>query len=593
MSDWESTYDGIGAALGGLDLEMPNAKCMTPKTLKAALEIGILTEAMIDEKIRRLLSLAERFHWFERAQQDESIPLDDSSSSACALEMAREGCVLLKNEKAFLPVEAGQLSKVTVIGYQGHPAVICGGGSAYAKPFHETSVQDGLRALLPENCELRFAPGYTPEKLGTVGQRRIFTQKNGEPGVVAEYWANPRLEGVPSQTQIQDDMYVMWGGGRPVRGWDHRAFATRWTGYFTAEDGGTHTLHINTSGKITITLNGDVVAFREATQEIGRYFETTIQLEAGRRYCLRVDCEIPDWIYNMLQIGISSEAEWERWREEAVREAEGADLIVFCAGYSSNSESEGYDRGFALPAGQAELIERLAAINPNVAVLLFSGGGVDCLPWLESVPALLQVWYPGQEGGQAIAEILTGRVNPSGKLPMTFDRRLEDRSSHKSYHDEDGDGRVRITDGVFTGYRHNDQAGVEPLFAFGHGLSYTTFVLGDPQLSSSEIGPGDTLKIRVPVTNTGPLAGAEVVQVYVGEARPTLPRPKRELKAFSKVFLKPGESQAVTLELGEKSWRYWCPERRTWIQNPGEFHLCIGTSSGHLPHRLTAHLLAE
>jgi beta-glucosidase len=199
--------------------------------------------------------------------------------------------------------------------------------------------------------------------------------------------------------------------------------------------------------------------------------------------------------------------------------------------------------------------------------------------WVDKIKALLCVWYPGQEGGLAAAEILLGKINPSGKLPITFEKRWEDNSAYQCYHDTDGDGRVALTDGIFSGYRHFDAQGIEPLFAFGYGLSYTTFRYANLRLSSEILKANEQLSVTLHVTNTGNRAGAEIVQLYLSEESPVLPRPPKELKGYAKVFLQPGETQAISLVLTKTDISYYDPTRGGWWATPGNFRIYIGASS--------------
>ena len=270
---------------------------------------------------------------------------------------------------------------------------------------------------------------------------------------------------------------------------------------------------------------------------------------------------------------------------EAVRAASGADAVVFVGGlihgYSDLWEDNAYDTevkdkpDMMLPFGQDALIEAVLAANPRTVVALQSGGPVDMRAWAPEAPAIVQAWYAGMEGGTALAEILFGEVNPSGKLPMTFPRALDESPTHvlAQYPDE----RLVIdhTEGLFVGYRYFDSYGVEPAFAFGHGLSYTTFAFSGVSAEKR----GDRVRVRVTVTNTGDRAGKETVQVYVHDQESALERPEKELKAFAKVDLAPGESETVTLELGRDAFSYYDPARPGWVLEPGAFTVLVGASS--------------
>jgi beta-glucosidase len=267
--------------------------------------------------------------------------------------------------------------------------------------------------------------------------------------------------------------------------------------------------------------------------------------------------------------------------EECVAAARRADVAVLAVGFDAITESEGYDRDFRLHAGLERLLVAVAEAQPNTVVVLTAGGNLDMSGWVDRVRAVLHAWYPGQAGGQALAEILLGRVNPAGRLPATFEKRLEDRSSFDSYHDR-GDLRVQLTDGVFTGYRHFDRQGIEPRFPFGFGLSYTSFSYSGLELSSTRLSASEALEVSLSVRNTGGRAGAEVVQLYVSALEPTLPRPVKELAGFAKVWLEPGQVTRVTLRLERRALEYYAAEHGAFRFDPGRFAVCVGPHAGDL-----------
>ena len=227
---------------------------------------------------------------------------------------------------------------------------------------------------------------------------------------------------------------------------------------------------------------------------------------------------------------------------EAKSIAAHADAVVVAVGFDPSTEGESGDRMFVLPPGQNELINQIADLNKNTIVAVTSGGGVDMMPWIDHVPALFQTWYAGQEGGTALAELIFGEANPSGKLPITIEKRWEDNPAHDTYYPKGADKKVPYTEGVFIGYRGYDKSGVKPLFPFGYGLSYTTFAYKNLSVSSPSAS-GD-VEVHFDVTNAGNRAGAEVAQVYVGDRHSSVPRPVKELKGFSKVNLNAGETKS-------------------------------------------------
>jgi beta-glucosidase len=269
--------------------------------------------------------------------------------------------------------------------------------------------------------------------------------------------------------------------------------------------------------------------------------------------------------------------------------AREADAVVLAVGFDTTTELEDWDRTFALPPGQNELIQKITAANKNAIVVVTSGGAVDTNDWLERVPALLQAWYPGQEGGTALAEILFGQVNPSGKLPATFERRAQDNPAHENYYAQPGTHRVVYKEGVFVGYRGYEKQGTAPLFPFGHGLSYTSFgyraLQISPRAKARTNGDGPLYDVTFTVTNTGKRPGATVAQVYVADNHARVPRPPKELKGFAKVMLQAGESRTVTVPLDARAFMYYDVQAKKWRADAGTFGVLVGSSSAKIEAR--------
>jgi beta-glucosidase len=269
---------------------------------------------------------------------------------------------------------------------------------------------------------------------------------------------------------------------------------------------------------------------------------------------------------------------------EAKDLAAKADIVIVAAGFSPETETEGADRTFGLPPGQDELINAALDANKNTFVVLTSGGGMDMNAWVDRAPAILQAWYAGQEGGTALAQLLYGDVAPSGKLPMTFERRWEDNPSFKTYYPDPSDKAKKIsyTEGVFIGYRGYEKNGTKPLFPFGHGLSYTTFAYKNLSVTPAEVAGDAPVTVSFEVTNTGQREGAEVAQVYVGDKHSKVPRPAKELKGFSKVSLKPGETKRVQVQLDRRAFSYYDVNKKSWTADPGAFQILVGPSSAEI-----------
>lgn len=281
---------------------------------------------------------------------------------------------------------------------------------------------------------------------------------------------------------------------------------------------------------------------------------------------------------------------------EAVAVAKDADYVIFVGGLNKDNhqDCEDSDRaGLELPYNQDAVIEALAAANPNLIVVNISGNAV-AMPWVDKVPAIVQAWYLGSEGGNALASVLTGDVNPSGKLPMTFPARLSDVGAHAvgqypGTPRNDGSNIVDIEyrEGIFVGYRWADKNKIQPLFPFGHGLSYTTFDYGKATIDKTEGTADDVFTVSIPVTNTGDRAGREIVQLYVTDLKTTLPRPVKELKGFKKISLEPGQTETVTFEISRDDLSYFDADKHAWVVDPGKFEALVGASSRDIRSKVT------
>lgn len=303
--------------------------------------------------------------------------------------------------------------------------------------------------------------------------------------------------------------------------------------------------------------------------------------------------------YNGVTTGqdLSESRSAEQLIADAVSQAKDADYVIFVGGLnkSAGQDCEDSDRkGLGLPYGQDDVIEALAAVNDRIVVVNISGNAV-AMPWIDKVPAVMQAWYIGSEAGHAIADVLSGDVNPSGKLPFTFPARLEDVPAH-IFGDYTGEPQrdtvdIEYREGIFVGYRWADmQKKTRPLFAFGHGLSYTSFEYGKPVISSEIMQADGTVTVEVTVTNTGSREGKETVQMYVGDRKSSLPRPLKELKGFSKVSLAPGESTVVTFTVGREDLSFFDPERHEWVAEPGKFDIYIAAAADDVKGKATFEL---
>ena len=589
MSDWWATYDGVAAANGGMDLEMPAGDHMNRATLLPAIEKGQVSMAAIDDKVRRILRVAVRFGWLDREQTDLGIPRYSATGARVALQAARESMVLLKNDGNLLPIDSGAVKTIALIGPNAHPAVPTAGGSAGVKPFAAVSFLEGLTNKLGTKANVLWNAGL-PDRRQIAGSTEFTTEAaGGEPGLKLEIFHNKDLSGAPSETRISRHINVApaFSMADLTNGEDFarlmanppKTSSMRWSGYCTAKTAGVYEVFAesptDSEGGYRLYVDGKPIldgwTVRKAMVD-----QAKVDLAAGPH---KVVFEKYQGGFNfqgdVVRVGIAAQASLVDPVAKAL--AAKAGVVVLAVGFNGSNESEGSDRTFELPTGQEELIREISAINKKTIVVITAGGGVDVHGWLDRVPSVIQAWYPGQAGGTALAEILIGEVNPSGRLPISIEKRWEDNPAHDSYYPDPGTRRVVYRDGVFVGYRGYEHNGVTPSFAFGHGLSYTTFRYG-----KLEIKPGATAgayDVTFEVTNTGPRAGAEVAQLYIGDGHATVPRPPKELKGFAKVELKPGETKSVTLALDGRAFTYYDVKDKLWRADPGEFDVLVGRSS--------------
>ena len=455
MSDWAGVHDTLGAALGGMDMEMgtekPSDQYYMAQPLLEAVRSGEVPVSVIDDKVRRHLRVMIALHMLDPQTRRPVGAQNTPDHQQAARKEAEEGLVLLKNDGGFLPLDVAKIHSIAVIGQNAVRKFAHSGGSSEIKALYEITPLDGIVNRVNQSANVSFSMGYVAPP------------------------PRQRQQGEPAPTAPDDP-----------------------------------------------GPDADLIA-------------------------------------------------------RAVQAAKSCDVAVVVAGLSHDPffDSEGADRvSLKLPYGQDELIRQVAAANPKTVVVIISGGAVGMDQWLDRVPSVIQAFYPGMEGGTAIAEVLFGDVNPSGKLPCTFPRRLADSPAHALNTYPGQDGVEQYKEGLLVGYRWYDAKLIDPLFAFGHGLSYTTF-----QYSNLKLIAGDVTTVQCDIANTGSRDGEEVVQVYVSQAHPSLPRPPKELKGFEKILVKAGQKQTVSIPLKIDAFSYYDPSKSGWVAEKGKFTILVGSSS--------------
>ncbi len=632
MSDWVATYDAVGAANNGLDLEMPTGRFMNRANLQPALSSGTVQQSTIDEKVRRILTTAQSFGWLDNGhqQRDGSIPLDDTQNNAVALRTARESITLLKNQGNLLPLPKTAGKTILVVGPDAYPGVPVGGGSAGVVPFRMTGPMEGIQELAGG-----FGATVTYDE-GVIALQQLARETHfmtaatgGQPGLISETFQNGNLSGAGTQGLLRS---INSGGGDRYAGNEaldgtpldtstpntpgrarelQQPRSHRITGYYNVEAAGPYLLAVSGSGEGTgsrVYVDGKLVL---DSWHVLRAFEPhiTLPLSAGMHKVV-VESWQGDSYGDRLRVAMLPED--KAVSETAKALAAKADYVVISAGFQTGrqieSEGEGGDRTWELPYGQDALIRAMLAANPHTIVALTSGGNVNSTQWIDRTPALLETWYGGQSAGRALAEVLFGDVNPSGHLPATFERRAEDNPTYANYYPADAEfdkydpkdmhhyengkaPRVVYKEGIFVGYRGYQHNRTTPLFPFGFGLSYTTFRFG--KLTVAPSGGGPQMTASFDVTNTGSRPGAQVAQVYVGDPHSKVARPIRELKGFERVELAPGETKHVTVPLDARAFAYYDVPGKKWAIEPGKFTVEVGDSVDSLPLKETVSISKE
>ena len=571
MSDWTSCYSPLNVIRWGVDLEMPYAKSIRPDIIKKLVEQGVLDERALDVKCQNIIQTIFAFEFDKREQLDKSLPENNPECDAVAHKLSQSAIVMLKNEDNFLPFKKG---KVTVCGPNAD-RIVTGGGSGFVTPLIACSVAEGM-----QNIDKKIKSTYLSiakfELPGVVYADKALTKK----GVAAEYYTNVKLEGTPAHKFISDKVAInenVFGAHNDMVG-----VSTRHTFYFKPDTDVSYSFTLNSNDGHRMYLNGKK-KFDRWGRDSNQSSYMSVDFKAGEVYEFVIE-----HVNRGGSIGLATIFQPLVVEDAAtVKSLSEAECVVVCLGHNNFTEKENSDRTFELPYGQLDYLNMVLKYNKNVVVVLNGGGAIEMAPWMSKVKAVLMAWYPGQQGGLAISEIITGKISPSGKLPISIEAKIEDNPCSANYHENvdrirskkiNPHARVEYREGIFMGYRGYEKTGVKPLFPFGFGLSYTTFEYSNLDIKAE----GKEFVVSFDVKNTGKMAGAEVAQVYVGDDVCSLIRPAKELKGFDKVYLNPGETKRVSVRLDDEAFRFFDPMERQFKVEPGTFSVFVGASSADI-----------
>ncbi len=584
VSDWFGSHATAETVNAGLDLEMPGPPRDRGQKLLEAVKTDKVSAAKIAERALNMLRLLERVGALDDHREPKEAAHNRPAHRALIRRAGTEGTVLLKND-GVLPLDQKSGGKLAVVGPNAKIAQIMGGGSSQLNPHYQVSPFEGLVAALGGDSRLSYAKGCD--------NHRFEPLLTGEFKV--EFFNSPELLGGAVHTTRQQNAEAFWFGAIADGKVDPARYSVRLTGKFTPEVTAEYRVGVFSAGLSRVYVDGKLIADAWRHWQAGRtFFEEgcdevvgTISLDAGRAHQVTIEFATrpaKTLGFAAFRAGIGRPL-GDADIAAAVEVAKAAETALVFIGRSGEWDTEGSDlTDITLPGRQNELVEAVAAVNPRTVVVLQTGGPVE-MPWIDKVAGVMQAWYPGQEAGNAIADVLFGDAEPGGRLPQSFPVKWEDNPTHSQDPDvyPGKDGKVRYEEGVFVGYRHYDKLGVEPLFPFGFGLNYTKFSLADLAIDADGFEADGRVSVALMVTNTGERAGSEVIQLYVGDDEASVPRPQKELKAFAKVFLQAGQSQRVTLQLDDRAFAFYRTQARHWLIEPGSFSLHIGTSAASLP----------
>lgn len=594
MSDWFGVYSTSESIKAGLDLEMPGPTYIRGAQVDLALRCGKLLIHQLDARVKEVLKLVKKTLPLGIPEDAPERTIDSPETAALLRQISSNGLVLMKNEKSLLPFSKEKTT--AVIGPNGAFAAYCGGGSAALPAYYTVTPYDGVRAKVPHAEYELGAPAWKRMPLLS----NVAKTEGGKQGLTMKFYTEPsssKGREPVDQLKIRDSNIFLSDYKNPrIRG---DLFWCDIDGKFTPEETCEYEFSCSVAGTAKVYVDGELVVDNMTKQYPGDSFFGigtreeigSIQLEEGREYHVHVDFgTMPTLTYKKegvtafgaggIRLGCYRKVDLQTEIERAIALAQTVDQVILNVGLNGDWESEGYDRPHMdLPPGSDELIEAILEANPNTAVVLQSGTPVT-MPWRSKAGAILQAWYGGNETGNAIADVVFGDVNPSGKLPLSFPKRNEDNPAFLNYTSDDN--RVLYGEDVYVGYRFYEKTKRAPAYAFGHGLSYTTFSLAHPTLATSS----DQITVTVDVKNTGRRDGAEVVQVYIAPQTPSINRPVKELKGFTKVFVKAGHTSKAEIKMQKKyATSFYHEGRDSWASEAGMYDLFIGNASDNVPLR--------
>ena len=581
VSDWGAALETVENANGGLDLEMPGPAKTWGKNLVDAVKAGLVEEKKIDEKVKRILTVAKFTDRFNRKRISER-SIDKKSHRKLIKKTAIEGTVLLKNEDV-LPLDRNKISNIALIGPNVKDSQIIGGGSAGLNPHYEIHPLEGVSNFLKdEKVKIHYAKGCHVDKYLPAFEKDIcYVQGKKEKGFEVEFFRGKNFDGEPIERKVLNGnrFWALQGFAREFLDEKERPeLSVKFSTTYKPSISGEFEFEVFSIGLSRIKINGKELVDNWSSQKKGEAFfgfacapkRNKIKLTKGKEYLVEVEYEF-EGRFPAIQFGCRP-PDPKNLLEEAVKIAKQSDAVVLVVGTNSDWETEGNDRkGLGLPSDQDVLIRKVLAANKNSVLVLNTGSPVS-MPWIKSCPAILQTWFPGQEFGNALAEILFGKESPSGKLPTTYPKKLSDTPAYSCYPGKNL--QMDYKEKLLVGYKWYDKKKIEPLFPFGHGLSYSKFELKKVSLLKKK----HEIKIKVKLKNIGNFSTFETVQCYLERKAVKADTPKKKLVDFKKLKVTKDKSKKLTLKVSKRDLSEWDVKKSKWEIAKGDYVIHVGTS---------------
>jgi beta-glucosidase len=580
VSDWGAARDTVENAIGGLDLEMPGPAKSWGKNLITAINDKEVPEDLINDKVKRILNVASFCKRFENPIRKPEMDNDSKLKRKLLKDAAQEGMVLLKND-GILPLKK-DIKSIGIIGPNAEKAQIIGGGSATLVPYHESHPVSSFQNNFSEKTIVKSAKGchtyrYLPEI------NKSLTKENG---FLVEYFnvTDNKNDFISSKVLRGSKFWIFEGFAKDIIGTEDRPdIFVKFSCTYVPDISGEHAFEIFAIGKSKLIINNEEIIDNWTDPLPGDAFfahgssskRGASHLEKDKSYQIEIQYKF-EGNFPAIYIGCQPPDNIDLL-DEALNIAKEVDEVILLVGTNSDWETEGNDRvDFNLPGEQNTLIEKVLEINPNAIIVLNTGSPVD-MPWVNKAKSILQSWYAGQEYGDALFEILTGLVNPSGKLPTTFPKRIKDTPAYSCYPGENL--QMSYDEKLLIGYKWYDRKKIEPLFHFGHGLSYTNFEYSNLRISNSD---KNNFTCSFNIENVGDISGFEISQCYISFMNCDEDEPIKKLQGFDKTYINSGEIKKIEICLDSKSFSTWDIKNHQWEIKKGVFNILIGASSNDI-----------